>query len=473
MSGAEILVVDDEERVLRSVVAILSDEGYRVSGVGSGEAALAHLEREPTDLVFLDISMPGIDGVEALRRIRALSDPPEVVMISAHGTVETAMRCAKLGAFNFLEKPLSLDKILLMARNAVDQKRLSRENRRMRREQEEEHRILGRSQAILELLDDIERLAPSEGWVLISGENGTGKELVARAIHGRSARAAGPFVDVNCAAIPDDLIESDLFGHERGSFTGADRSRRGKFELADGGSLFLDEVGDMSLRTQAKVLRVLEDRRVQRVGSSESIPVNVRVIAASNKDLEQLIRDGEFREDLYYRLRVIPLHVPALRDRADDVPLLVDYYLKLACVENKKPPKRVTAEAMAALSRHDWPGNVRELRNIISFLVIMSRGEEIAVADLPRELAVRRPAPPRAADTNTDDEADASPAGSEPEMLSLREARDAFEKQYILEALIRYDYNVKKTADKLQIERSNLHRKIKMHGIDVEALRGE
>ena len=449
MAGEHILIVDDEPAIQASLRGVLEDEGYRVSAVGSGADALRFLADELPDLTFLDIWMEGLDGLETLAGIRRLRPDAVVVMISGHGTIETAVKATRLGAWDFIEKPLALEKTLVTAARALEHARLARENTALRETLGQRTEIIGESAAIRGLREQIATAAPTTGRVLVHGENGSGKELVARAVHAGSARRAGPFVEVNCAAIPEELIESELFGHEKGAFTGALARRRGKFELADGGTLFLDEIGDMSLKTQAKVLRALEERAFERVGGKDTIRVDVRVIAASNRDLEGLIRDGRFRDDLYYRLNVIPIEVPPLRERRDDVPALVDHFVALFCAENGKRAKAISGEALAYFLAYDWPGNVRELRNMVERLVIMAPGDVIDADHLPAPLRPK----------------DAPGPGAEPRERSLREARDHFERSYILAELRANDWNMTRTAERLGIERSHLYRKLKAYGI--------
>ncbi len=450
MPGEHILIVDDEKAIQTTLRGVLEDEGYRVSAVGSGPEAIARVQDEAPDLVFLDIWMPGMDGLEALAEVKRLRPESAVVMISGHGTIETAVKATKLGAYDFIEKPLSLEKTLLTATRALEHSRLERENRDLRERLERSQEIVGKSLLIDELRTQIATAAPTNGRVLIHGENGSGKELVARAIHALSARRDGPFVEVNCAAIPEELIESELFGHERGAFTGAVARRRGKFELADQGTIFLDEVGDMSLKTQAKVLRVLEEQAFERVGGKETIRVDVRVLAASNQNLREQIAAGRFRDDLFYRLSVIPIEVPALRQRKEDVPLLVEHFIKLFSGENGKRLKTISVEALAYFLSYDWPGNVRELRNMVERLVIMAPHDVISPEDLPPPLRPR--------------EAGASGEESHKEK-TLKEAREAFERAYILAELRAHDWNMTRTAEKLGIERSHLYRKLKAYGI--------
>ena len=387
MSRATILIVDDEAGVRSALGGVLRDEGYEVEAVGSGEACLDRMARGPVDLIILDVWLPGIDGLVTLERLRERGVDAEVVIISGHGNIESAVRAIKMGAFDFVEKPLSLDKTVLVVRNALRQRHLVAENKELRAHVDKEFTIVGESRAIRQLREQIAMAAPTNGRVLIFGENGTGKELVARNVHALSRRRAGPFVEVNCAAIPEELIESELFGHVRGAFTGAVSDRRGKFEVADGGTLFLDEIADMSLKTQAKVLRVLQEQVVDRVGGTTTIKVDVRVIAATNKDLPSEIRAGRFREDLYFRLNVIPILVPALRERGEDVPRLAEHFLQQLSREYGRRLKQVTPAAMTALREYSWPGNVRELRNVLERLLIMVPGDAI---DAPHLVAAWR-----------------------------------------------------------------------------------
>jgi two-component system nitrogen regulation response regulator NtrX len=445
-----ILVVDDEEGIRRSLEGILGDEGFATTSARDGEAALESIQTDgPPDLVLLDIAMPGRDGVAILVELsRRWPDLP-VVMMSGHGTIETAVRTTRHGAYDFVEKPLSIDKLLLTLEHALEESRLKRENARLRTQSLRAHEILGDSEAVAKLKEQIRLAAPSNGWVLITGDNGTGKELVARQIHCQSRRAAGPFVEVNCAAIPEELIESELFGHEKGAFTGAVAQKHGKFELAHGGTLFLDEVADMSLMTQAKVLRILQEQTFSRVGGTELLDVDVRVIAATNKDLDQEIAAGRFREDLYYRLNVIPFHVPALRERAEDIPILARTFVEEFCAEAGVPPKKITPGAAKLLSGHLWPGNVRELRNLMERVVIMSPGSTIGARDLPDTLRV----------------ATAPDGGSPP---TLEEARRTFEREYLLARLAEHGWNISRTAEAIGLARESLSRKIKAHEIEVE-----
>ena len=443
-----ILIVDDEVGIRESLQGVLADEGYSASAVESGEECLKLLRSQHSfDVVLLDIWLPGIDGLATLERINEHDGAPMVVMISGHGKIETAVRATKLGAFDFIEKPLSLDKTVLAVKNALDYLRLEKENRRLRAELEQRYQIVGDSVPMKALRQQIALTAPTNGRVLIYGESGTGKELVARALHAQSGRAQGPFVEVNCAAIPEELIESELFGHRKGSFTGASEDKSGKFQKADGGTLFLDEVGDMSLKTQSKVLRALEEQRVEPIGSSEMAAVDVRVIAATNKKLEDEISRNAFREDLFYRLNVIPFTVPPLRDRTEDIPILARHFLAEFNRAYGKKPKELTPAAMEVLLRYPWPGNVRELKNLIERLVIMSPAQHIEPQHLPPEVfrdAGRGPQHPYA---------------------TLQEARSAYEREFILRKLEENQWNMTKAATAIGLERTHLYRKMKSLGI--------
>jgi len=449
VAGEHILVVDDEPAIQKALRDVLEDEGYRVSVAGSGADALKAVSDEAPDLVFLDVWMPRMDGLETLAELKRLRPDATVVVISGHGTIETAIKATRLGAWDFIEKPLSLEKTLVTVARALEHGRLERENAALRARLDQRTEIIGASAPIQALREQIATAAPSSGRVLIHGENGSGKELVARAIHALSARAAQPFVEVNCAAIPEELIESELFGHERGAFTGALARRRGKFEAADRGTLFLDEIGDMSLKTQAKVLRALEEQAFERVGGREPLRVDVRVIAASNRDVVSLIAQGAFREDLFYRLNVIPIEVPPLRIRKEDVPALVEHFVRVFCAENGKRLKTVSPAALTYFMTYDWPGNVRELRNMVERLVIMVPGETVGAEDLPPPLRPKSDGPALA------------PGDGKP----LKEARDGFERAYILAELRAQDWNMTRTAERLGIERSHLYRKIRAYRI--------
>ena len=452
-----VLIVDDEESIRSSLDGILQDEGYRTSVAASGEDALSLLREELPDLVLLDIWMPGLDGLETLRRARDLAPEQVVIMMSGHGTIETAVKATKLGAFDFIEKPLSLEKLLLSIQNALKIGQLVEENRFLKAKIAKEYDMVGNSREISLLKEQIAIAAPTSGWVLITGENGTGKELVARAIHNQSRRREKPFVEVNCAAIPEELIESELFGHERGAFTGATTQRKGKFDLAHEGTLFLDEIGDMSLKTQAKVLRILQERKFERVGGSKTIEVDVRVIAATNKDLEEEIRQGSFREDLYYRLNVLPFHVPPLRERREDIPRLVSHFLDYFCSKEGREIKTITPAALTTLQGYSWPGNVRELKNIVERLVIMTPDTSIQETHLPPSMRSKKSQP--------SDPRGASLAGVD--ASNFKEAKEEFEKEFILQKLEEHDWNISRTAEAIDIERSNLHRKIKSFGIEL------
>jgi two-component system nitrogen regulation response regulator NtrX len=446
-----ILIVDDEDGIRESLSAVLRDEGYVADSVESAEAGLEWLGRKRCDVVMLDIWLPGMDGLEALERIQKMEDPPRVVMISGHGTIETAVRATKLGAFDFVEKPLSIDKTLLTLRHALDQQELSAENRDLRQEIHGRYQIIGDSVPMKALRQQLTLAAPTNGRVLVYGESGVGKELVVHALHNMSLRTEKRFVEVNCAAIPEELIESELFGHLKGSFTGAVEDKTGKFEEADGGTLFLDEIGDMSLRTQAKVLRVVEEQRFTPVGSAGSLTVDVRVVTATNKNLNDEIQKGNFREDLFYRLNVIPFYVPPLREHPEDIPALADHFLAEFARAYGRRPKHLAEPALEALLEYRWPGNVRELRNLIERLVIMVGGERIERRHLPPGLQHDRGA------------SKGAPAGGG--FFSLQEARSAYERDYILRKLEENRGNISRTAEALGLERSHLYRKMKSLGI--------
>jgi two-component system nitrogen regulation response regulator NtrX len=446
-----ILIVDDESEIRSSLQGVLEDEGYKPLLAESAEECLATLDRKPVDVVMLDIWLPGMDGLEALEHIVNMDDPPEVIMISGHGNIETAVRATKLGAFDFLEKPLSIERTLIVLKNAIDAKRLRSENLEYKKQFQVRSVIVGDSIPMKALRQQISLMAPTNGRVLIYGESGSGKELVARAIHAQSLRKDAMFVEVNCAAIPEDLIESELFGHRAGSFQGATSDKEGKFQKADGGTLFLDEVGDMSLKTQSKVLRTLDEGRFVPVGEDEAIIADVRVIAATNKDLEDEISKGNFREDLFYRLNVIPFYVPPLRERKEDIPQLARHFLKEFSQTYNRRPKEITDDALDALTRYTWPGNVRELRNLIERIVIMNP----AVARLERKhlpTLVYRDGGRK----------------NVTEFSSLHEARAAYERAYILKKLDENLGSVTRTAEVLGLERSHMYRKMKALGIAVK-----
>jgi two-component system nitrogen regulation response regulator NtrX len=449
MKPRRILVVDDEPEIRRSLSGALEDEGYAVGDVESGEACMAALPDGEFELVLLDIWLPGIDGMEVLSRIQELplADRPVVVVISGHGSIEAAVKATKLGAFDFLEKPLSLDKVSVVVKNALSHRNLALENSRLKGDAGSRYRIIGDSVPMKALRQQLSLMAGTNGRVLIYGESGTGKELVAHAMHALSPRAAEGFVEVNCAAIPEELIESELFGHSKGSFTSAHENKIGKFQKADGGTLFLDEVGDMSLRTQAKVLRALEEQRFEPVGGPGSVQVDVRVVAATNKNLEEEIERGNFREDLFYRLNVIPFFVPPLRDRREDIPLLADHFLREFTTAYGRKPKELTPEAFAVLCEYHWPGNVRELKNLIERIVILNPQIRVDARHIPLH------APRRQQDRPLD------------RFGSLQEVREAAEREYILKKLEETNGNVTRTAELLGLERSNLYRKMKTLGI--------
>ena len=449
-----ILIVDDEKGIRTTLRGILEDEGFEVDAVGSGERCLDVTRSGDYDLVILDVWLPEMDGLAVLEQLKEDGYPAQVIMISGHGTIESAVRATRLGAWDFVEKPLSLDKTVLVVKNALRQRRLERENIELQRRLHGDETMVGESPAMLELRRQIELAAPSDSRVLIFGENGTGKELVARSIHQGSRRAAAPFVEVNCAAIPEELIESELFGHIKGSFTGASEDKDGKFKAADGGTLFLDEIGDMSLKTQAKVLRVLQEQKIEPVGSSQSLGVDVRVIAATNKELEREIAGGAFRKDLYFRVNVIPIRVPPLRERRVDVPVLAAHFVEEFAERIGRKPKKLDAGALTLLEGHGWPGNVRELRNAIERLMIMVPGDTIQAGDLAQFDSATALAAA---------EAGAAPA----RFASLKEAREYWERRIISAKLEECGHSVAKAAKALKVERSHLYRKLKAYGIPI------
>jgi two-component system nitrogen regulation response regulator NtrX len=450
---SRILVIDDEAEIRRSVRMILEYEGYDVLEASSGPEGVAMAERESPDLIFLDVKMPGMDGLEALQRIKASNDAIPVVIISGHGTVTTAVEATKAGAFDFIEKPLASERVLVTIRNALDQTRLVDENRTLRRAAESRHQMVGESAGLRQVWDAVKRAAPTNATVLLLGESGVGKELVARSIHRNSNRSRERFVQVNCAAIPEELIESELFGHEKGSFTGATEKQIGKFEQADRGTIFLDEVGDMSAKTQAKVLRVLQEGEVERLGSARTIKVDVRVIAATNKDLEQEIEKGTFREDLYFRLSVVPIRVPPLRDRRDDIPALVRHFADLFTRDNNRRPQRFTPAAVEFMQRARWKGNVRELKNTVERLIIMTPGETIDVDDL-RDVVRLEPKP--------------QPSDNDKNPNTLREFKESAERAFLVGKLRENNWNISKTAEVIGTPRSNLYKKLEQYGITQE-----
>jgi two-component system nitrogen regulation response regulator NtrX len=440
-----VLIVDDEEGIRESLSGILEDEGYGVLAAESGEDALKIMQDQAPDLVILDVWLPNVDGLQTLQEIKALKKEMPVIMISGHGNIEVAVKATRMGAYDFLEKPLSLERVLLSSRRALERSALERENRDLRENLSRKWRFIGESPAVVALRSEIEMASQSNSRVLITGESGSGKELVARLLHSMGSRADKPFVEVNCAAMPHELIESELFGHEKGSFTGAFEKKKGKFELADGGTLFLDEIGDMSLQTQAKVLRVIETQEFQRVGGNTNIKVDVRIICATNKNLSEEVKKGSFREDLFFRLNVIPISVPPLRERREDIPLLVDFFIQALAAEYGQPPKRLAPDAIKSLQEYSWPGNIRELKNLIERLVIMTPSAAISAKDF---LLTGRH---ESSDYFT--------------YRTLKEARESFERDFIAKKLEENSWNISKTAEILDIERSNLHRKIKAYNI--------
>ncbi len=469
MISRAVLVIDDEESIRQSLKGALSDEGFKVLEAGSGKEGLELVRSERPDVVLLDIWMPEMDGIEVLRLMKNEWPDQAVVMMSGHGNIETAVRATKLGAFDFIEKPLSLERLLVILQNLSGVQDLARENQALRKQVQKNRLLVGDSLVMKQIQEVIRRVAKTTGSVLITGENGTGKELVAQSIHAFSPRFNRPFVEVNCAAIPEELIESELFGHERGAFTGATTLRRGKFDLAHGGTLFLDEIGDMSLKTQAKILRILQEQKFERVGGTQTISVDVRVVAATNKDLKTAIQQGQFREDLFYRLNVIPFSVPPLRDRREDISVLAKYFMREFSAAHGRTIRELTSEALRVLEAYPWPGNVRELRNLVERLVILTLDSEEGLPVSAAHLL-----------TNLHDDSfslkmeEAGIFGGNissreaviTDVKNLRDARQVFEKELILKTLKEQDWNISKAAQVLGIERSHLHRKIKSYGID-------
>ncbi|MBF0519786.1 MAG: sigma-54-dependent Fis family transcriptional regulator [Nitrospirae bacterium] len=446
MGNFTVVLIDDEKSIRETLSEIFEDEGFTVIKFETGEEGLEYIEKSPPDVIFLDLWLPGIDGLEVLQKIKQINCVLPVIIISGHGKIDQAVKATKLGAYDFLEKPLSLERVLLTAKNAIEKKELQVQNETLKKDMIQKHTMVGESRAIVDLKKEIEIAGKSNARVLIMGESGVGKELVARNLHYQSDRANRAFVEVNCVAIPQELIESELFGHEKGSFTGAFEKKKGKFELANEGTLFLDEIGDMSMTTQAKLLRIIETQEFQRVGGSKNIKVDVRIIAATNKDLQKEVKEGKFREDLFFRLNVIPVIVPPLRERKDDLPMLIEHFMSSFAAEYARPLRAISPEAMNTLLAHDWPGNVRELKNTLERLFIMTQSKVITANDIS--------------------------VGDSPQKdyfayETLREARDSFEKDYIIRQLVKHKWNVSKTAETLQIERSNLHRKIKGYDIDI------
>jgi len=454
----KILVVDDEENIRKSLKMILEYEGYNFLEAADGEEAIDIIEETiGLDLVLLDIKLPGRDGLDVLAELKKKPYSPEIIMISGHGTVQSAVEATKLGAFDFLEKPLHRERVLLSIRNALSQNKMLYEYQDLRKKAEKKYELIGNHSLMKKLWQEILKIAPTNATIFIYGESGTGKELIARAIHNHSMRAKEKFVQVNCAAIPEELIESELFGHVKGAFTGATEKKLGKFELADGGTIFLDEIGDMSLKTQAKVLRVLEEGEVQKVGSSKINTVDVRVIAATNKDLKKEIKDGNFREDLYFRLNVVPLYSPPLREKKEDIPTLIDYFIQFFADENNFRPKKFSDKAIEAMMKYPWKGNVRELKNLIERLIITTEADIIEKKDLPEqirgEMHIYLP--------------------DVKEIKSIKEFRDLAEKEFILSKLEANNWNISQTAREIDTPRSNLYKKLEQYGIKIKAGVGE
>jgi len=447
-----ILIVDDEESIRQSLEGILSDEGFEAVIAASGAQALEKIGETIPDLVLLDIWMPEMDGIETLVKIKETYPNLQVVMMSGHGTIETAVRATKVGAYDFIEKPLSIEKILLSVNNALEYYRLEEEVSLLKEKEKNKYNMTGNSKEISELKEQVRIVAPTNAWVLISGENGTGKELVAHTIHRLSSRSSKPMVEVNCAAIPEELIESELFGHEKGSFTGASTMRRGKFDKAHEGTIFLDEIGDMSLKAQSKTLRILQEQKFERVGGTRTIEVDVRVLAATNKDLEAEIGRNTFREDLYFRLNVIPMRVPPLRERVEDIPELVREFVKGFTLKTNMAPKEFSRDALEILQRYEWPGNIRELKNLVERLMIMTPGEGVEVRDIP---------PPFTGSRDIKESYESALMHD-----SLKQAKGVFEKAFIENKLHEFNGNISQTAEAMGIERSNLHKKIKSYGLE-------
>ncbi len=441
-----VLIVDDEEGIRETLSDIFKDEGYDVITASSGEEALKLMKENSPDIVFLDVWLSGIDGIETIKEIKSLNPTTPVVMISGHANIELAIKATRSGAYDFLEKPLSLERVLLVTKLALEKRTLELENRALKEDITKKWKLVGSSKKVRDLKEQIEMAAKSNSRVLILGESGSGKELVAHLLHEYSPRVDKPFIEMNCAAIPQELIESELFGHEKGSFTGAFERKKGKFELADEGTLFLDEVGDMSLSTQSRVLRIIETQEFQRVGGSKNIKVDVRIISATNKDLSEEVKKGNFREDLLFRLNVIPIIVPPLRERKEDIPELVEHFLKYFAEEYGQKPKKITDDGLRFLSTYDWPGNIRELRNVIERLVIMTPSEIITSKNII---------------LNENTRSDCF------SFNTLREAKEAFERDFIMRKLQENNWNISKTAEVLEVERSNLHRKIKAFNIQI------
>jgi two-component system nitrogen regulation response regulator NtrX len=473
LSKPRILVIDDEAAIRDSLRMILEYESYEFVGAASGPDGLAAIKRDAPDMVVLDIKMPGMNGLETLAEIRKLDEALPVAMISGHGTITDAMQATRLGAFDFIEKPFTSERVLVTVAKGLEVRELRQENRELKLAMESKYEIVGQSQALRQVLEAVKRASPTNATVMLLGESGVGKELVARTIHRNSPRAGQRFIQVNCAAIPEELIESELFGHEKGSFTGATEKQIGKFEQADRGTIFLDEVGDMSPKTQAKVLRVLQEQEVERLGSARTIKVDVRVIAATNKDLEEAQQRGEFREDLFFRLNVIPIVVPPLRERRDDIPLLVQHFAKRTADEHNLKPKKFDPRAMEAMQRYRWRGNIRELRNTVERLMIMTAADVVRVEDLPPDMrgngaaALQAPQALQALQAPQAPLAPQAPS-STPGAGTLREFKDAAERAYLVQKLRENNWNISKTAEVIDTPRSNLYKKLEQYGIKQE-----
>jgi two-component system, NtrC family, nitrogen regulation response regulator NtrX len=444
-----VLIVDDERGIRETLRGVLEDEGFEAETVESGEDCLKSVEQKNFSCILLDVWLPGIDGLETLKLLREQGNDSAVVMISGHGNIETAVNATKLGAFDFIEKPLSIEKTILTVRNAIRARDLERLNAQLAETLNQEYAMIGDSVVMRALRKQISIVAPTDGRILISGESGTGKELVARAIHNQSKRRNAPFVEINSAAIPEELVESELFGYAKGAFSGANQSKKGKFEIADGGTLFLDEIGDMSPRVQAKMLRVLEEQRFEPVGSNTAIKTDVRVISATNKNLDELIESGDFRHDLFYRLNVIPFQIPPLRERLEDVPALVEHFNRKFSTSYGKRPKQFTKEAVEAMQNYAWLGNVRELKNTIERIVIMTTKQKITPEDLPIM-------------------AEDAPPASSYRFPSFKEATDAYQREYIQRKIAEAGGNISKAAEAMGVDRTHLHRRIKALGISVK-----
>jgi len=453
-----VLIVDDEASIRLTLQGILEDEGYRTMLAEDGLDALAKLQKELPDLVLLDIWMPKLDGLETLQRMKELYPELAVVMISGHGTIETAVKSTKLGAFDFIEKPLSLEKVLVTVHNAIGMSRLKEENASLRGMMDERYEIVGNSEPARLLREQIRIVAPTSAAILIHGENGTGKESVAHAVHRYSSRSDKSFVILNCAAIPEELVEAELFGHEKGAVPGATSQRKGKLDLADGGSLFIEEIGEMPLASQAKLIRVIEERHFERVGGGRSIDVDVRIMASTCRSLEEMVKEGTFRDDLYYMLNVVPFDLLPLRERREDIPDLIDHFLEQFCRRETRERKTIHPEAVEIMQGYDWPGNVRELKNIMERLVIMSPGMTIGVEQLPDMIM----------DNRMQREGGEHRLDHALEIHSLRQAREEFEREFIIQKLDENDWNITRTAEAIELERSNLHRKIRSYGIDMK-----